>query len=184
MQGKVHQQLRLAYDNEIRQIWVFNVGDIKPMELPLTFALALAWNIDSIQSKSVPDFYREYSIREFGPQHATETSQLLLEHDSLMALRRHEHIEPYVFSVLNYREADTVVSRYKAAEKHATNLMEIMPPNYAASPQIGVLPTGLATHQGVAHQRRITGHSSQEQALWAAATQLHQFIRAKGAAAL
>jgi hypothetical protein len=128
MQGKVHQQLRLAYDNEIRQIWVFNVGDIKPMELPLTFALALAWNIDSIQSKSVPDFYREYSIREFGPQHATETAQLLLEHDSLMALRRQEHTEPYVFSVLNYREADTVVSRYKAAEKHATNLMEIMPP--------------------------------------------------------
>lgn len=109
------------------------MGDIKPQELPLTFALALAWNIDSITPTNIPNFFHAYAEREFGSVHAQTISQLLLGHDRLMALRKHEHIEPETFSVLNYREADSVVSRYRALESQASDLFDTLPTTHKAS---------------------------------------------------
>ncbi|PSN69553.1 hypothetical protein BS50DRAFT_618603 [Corynespora cassiicola Philippines] len=120
--GKLHHQLTSAWDNGIRKIWVFNVGDIKPQELPLTFALSLAWNVQSIRSWQVPDFLRTFSTREFGSEKALDIANLLLGHDRLVALRRHEHIEPDTFSILNYGEADDILQRFISLEKRADEL--------------------------------------------------------------
>ncbi|KAH6698170.1 hypothetical protein BKA61DRAFT_647403 [Leptodontidium sp. MPI-SDFR-AT-0119] len=109
--GKIQQQLRFTYDAGVRKIWVINVGDIKPLELPLTFAMALAWNIDCINPATIPKFFQAYAEREIGSEHAIETSKLLLSHDRLMALRRHEHMEPDTLSLLHYREADIIIER-------------------------------------------------------------------------
>jgi hypothetical protein len=41
----MYQQMRLAYDRNMRAIWILNVGDIKPSEYLTEFFLDLAWNI-------------------------------------------------------------------------------------------------------------------------------------------
>ncbi|KAH7310735.1 hypothetical protein B0I35DRAFT_378520 [Stachybotrys elegans] len=121
--GKIHQQLTAAHRHGVQKIWVFNVGDIKPMELPASFAMALAWDINSIQPHTIPDFFDRYALREFGND-STGIADLLFEHDRLMSLRRHEHIEANTLSVVNYREAESVVARWKALEEKATLLFE------------------------------------------------------------
>ncbi|WP_187388999.1 glycosyl hydrolase 115 family protein, partial [Yersinia ruckeri] len=45
---KVWQQMDLAYRHDVRTIWIANVGDIKPMEYPLAFFLAQAWNPEAM----------------------------------------------------------------------------------------------------------------------------------------
>jgi hypothetical protein len=105
-------------------IWVINVGDIKPQELPLTFALSMAWNIDKHSPNDLPGFLRSYVQREFSEDLATnEIAEILLAHDRLRAVRRHEHIEPSTFSILHYAEAEIVLDRYIKLEARSSRMM-------------------------------------------------------------
>lgn len=56
---RVWEQMHLAYEYGIRQLWIVNVGDLKPMEYPITFFLDMAWNPDRfISSKQSSRAYR------------------------------------------------------------------------------------------------------------------------------
>lgn len=123
----------MAHARGARTIWVINVGDIKPMELPFTFAMSMAWNIENITPSTISNFFEQYSLREFGPDHASEISALLMGHDRLLALRRHEQVEADTFSVLNYREGESIVSAYEDLEKRASSLLELVPNSAKAS---------------------------------------------------
>ena len=130
MQGKIYQQLRTAYDRDTKKIWVINVGDIKPQELPLTFIMAMAWDIEKVTPTSILDFFRTYALREFGPEHADEIASLLLGHDRLISLRRHEHIEPETFSILHHDEANKIIAQYTSLEKDASALLDTIGDEY------------------------------------------------------
>lgn len=112
--GKTWHQLQEAHRRGARQIWVFNVGDIKPLEVPLTFAMSLAWDIHSIQADGVPRFMDDLADRLFGPELRGNISRAWHEYDRLASLRRHEHIEATTFSLLHYTEADTVIQRWNS----------------------------------------------------------------------
>ncbi|KAI8668383.1 hypothetical protein NCS55_00863700 [Fusarium keratoplasticum] len=131
--GKVQQQLRTAYDGGITKIWIVNVGDIKPIEMPATFAMQLAWDINSVGPNTLDSFFQSYSAREFGHEHADTIAGILSKHDRLMALRRHEHIEPETFSVFNYHEAETILTRFKDLERQANDLFDVIPSPYNAA---------------------------------------------------
>ena len=45
---KTWQQMDLAYQRGARALWIVNVGDIKPMELPLSFFMAQAWDPEAM----------------------------------------------------------------------------------------------------------------------------------------
>ncbi|KAJ5765636.1 hypothetical protein N7520_005195 [Penicillium odoratum] len=111
--GKTYHQLREAYRRNARKIWVFNVGDIKPIEVPLTFAMEMAWNIDSVQESTIPQFLADISTQYFGAEVSPGIVSVWHEYDRLVRLRRHEHIDPETFSLLNYNEADNIVKRWK-----------------------------------------------------------------------
>ncbi|KAH6951889.1 hypothetical protein DER45DRAFT_389502 [Fusarium avenaceum] len=140
--GKVWHQLQQAYHHNARQIWVFNVGDLKPQEIPISFAMALAWNIDSIKHDGLPDFFREAAKREFGSELAEEVSSIWHRHDRLLSLRKHEHIEPETFSILHYKEADSILNRWKELLAHAEKVhSRISKEEKAASFQLILHPT-------------------------------------------
>ncbi|KAJ5641508.1 hypothetical protein N7490_005508 [Penicillium lividum] len=111
--GKAYHQLREAYRRNARKIWVFNVGDIKPIEVPLTFAMEMAWNIDSVQESTIPQFLANISTQYFGAEVSPGIVSVWHEYDRLVRFRRHEHIDPETFSLLNYNEADNIVKRWK-----------------------------------------------------------------------
>jgi hypothetical protein len=57
--------------------------------------------------------------RTFGTELATPSTDLLLKYDKLIALRKHEHIEPETFSLVNYSEADNILHSWEALLKDA-----------------------------------------------------------------
>ncbi|EKJ67652.1 hypothetical protein FPSE_12169 [Fusarium pseudograminearum CS3096] len=140
--GKVWHQLQQAYHHNARQIWVFNVGDLKPQELPISFALALAWDVNSIKHNTLPEFFHRAARREFGADLADEIGSLWHQHDRLLSLRKHEHIEPETFSILHYKEADSILGRWKVLLGLAETLHSRVPEEQkAASFQLILHPT-------------------------------------------
>ncbi|KAJ6024374.1 hypothetical protein N7540_005171 [Penicillium herquei] len=131
--GKIYQQLRSAYESEATTIWVFNVGDIKPLELPFTFAMHLAWDISQTSVETIPEFLDRFSALNIQSQHAHEAAVLLMKHDRLLALRKHEHIEANTYSIINYREADTIISSYTELENESARIFLKVQEAYKAS---------------------------------------------------
>jgi hypothetical protein len=121
-QGRIWYQLHLAHSRGADQIWVFNVGDIKPLELPINFALNLAWDINSIPANDFHSFFRLFSSRNLPPGVSEEAALLLCQSDQLISLRKHEHIESDTFSILNYNEAQSIVGSWESLLKKAEQL--------------------------------------------------------------
>ncbi len=72
----ISTELTKAYTFGARKIWVFNVGDIKPAEKELTFAMQLAWDIDRWSPEKAHGFIREWAAETFGAEFAQEISDI------------------------------------------------------------------------------------------------------------
>lgn len=122
--GKTWHQLQEAHRRNARQIWVFNVGDIKPMEIPLSLAMSLAWDIDSIDAGGIAGFLDRLSMDMFGYAGTPTIGEAWREHDRLVSLRRHEHLEAGHFSLLHYNEADSILGRWESLLRRVENMAE------------------------------------------------------------
>lgn len=103
---------------------MLNVEDIKPLEVPFSFAMDLAWNASSIDLDSIPDWLEAFSAREFGTEAAEEAASVLLAYSHLVGLRKYEMTTEATYSVLNYREAERVLDAWTALASRARALHE------------------------------------------------------------
>jgi hypothetical protein len=126
MKAKVLKELSHAHLRGANQIWIVNVGDIKPMELPLAFAMDLAWNVSSISFETMPQYLRLYASREFGDEFADTIAEIWLEQSHLLGMRRFEHITPGTFSTVNYHEAERILQRWQALSTRTESLYNSM----------------------------------------------------------
>ena len=55
------EQMRLAYEYGAERIWIVNVGDLKPMEFPISFFLDYAWNPEKYSAESLPEYYKSWA---------------------------------------------------------------------------------------------------------------------------
>lgn len=106
---------------------MFNIGDIKPIEVPLTFAMDLAWNVNSVTPTSIPRYLGNLASQYFDHEFKPETVAVWHEYDRLVRMRKHEHIEPESFSLLHYNEADDIVARWKKLEHNVDALYNRIP---------------------------------------------------------
>lgn len=88
----VSTELTKAYTYGARKIWVFNVGDIKPAEKELTFAMELAWDIDRWSPEKAHGFIAEWAGRTFGTAYAREISDIMDGYYRLMAAGKDSHV--------------------------------------------------------------------------------------------
>lgn len=71
------EQLHLAYVNGIERMWILNVGDLKPMEYPITFFMDMAWNPNRYEPQTITDHTLAFCRQQFGERHAPEAARLL-----------------------------------------------------------------------------------------------------------
>ena len=71
------EQLQLTYDYGVDKLWVVNVGDLKPMEYPITLYLDMAWNPTRFNAKNLLDHTREFCKQQFGNDQADEAARIL-----------------------------------------------------------------------------------------------------------
>ncbi|WP_343674917.1 glycosyl hydrolase 115 family protein [Chitinophaga sp.] len=62
--ARVWEQLHLAKMYGADKIWIVNVGDLKPMELPISFFMDYAWRAGS--GDTMRDYYGEFAEENFG----------------------------------------------------------------------------------------------------------------------
>ncbi|HEY6338667.1 MAG TPA: glycosyl hydrolase 115 family protein, partial [Candidatus Sulfotelmatobacter sp.] len=126
---KVWEQMNLAYHYDANRIWVVNVGDLKPMEVPIEFFLNMAWNPSAWTNGNVGEFTRLWAEREFGPKHAAAIARIVSQYAKLNGRRKPELLDPETFSLVDYGEADRVVGEFKAMVKEAEKIATELPEN-------------------------------------------------------
>ncbi|HEU0054937.1 MAG TPA: glycosyl hydrolase 115 family protein, partial [Longimicrobium sp.] len=126
--GRVWEQLDLARSHGADRLWIANVGDIKPMELPISFFLDYAWSPQRIPADSLPAWTRSWATRQFGGRAATEIAELLDAHTRHASQRKPELVDSLSFSLANYREGDIVAANHEVLDARAAALREQLPP--------------------------------------------------------
>src|SRR5690606_33944992 len=116
-----------AYHYDANQIWVVNVGDLKPMEVPIEFFLRMAWNPEQWPKERLQEFGQLWATREFGAAHAEEIEQLITGYTRHNSRRKPELQEPAIYSQLHYGEADRITAEVKNLVSRAEALYEKMP---------------------------------------------------------
>ncbi|KAK2686009.1 hypothetical protein QWA68_015048 [Fusarium oxysporum] len=111
---KIYKELFQAAQAGANRIWVFNVGDIKPVELPLNMAMDLAWNATRFDLDSLPDYLQSLAARDFDVEHSEVIASAWLAYSHLVGMRKFEMLEPTTYSITNYEEADRILGAWKA----------------------------------------------------------------------
>lgn len=86
----LYQQMKLAYDKGIQDIWILNVGDIKPAEYQIELFMDMAWNIAEVEAKGPSAHLADFLSREFGNETARELLPVMNEHYRLAYIRKPE----------------------------------------------------------------------------------------------
>jgi hypothetical protein len=113
---KIWEQMCMAFDYGIRDIWIVNVGDLKFNEIPLSYFMELAYNFEKWGTNSVnnTDNYTEMWLEKNFPNADVtlreKMSYVLNGFIRMNALRRPEALNTDVFHPCNYLEADRILS--------------------------------------------------------------------------
>lgn len=86
----LYQQMKTAYDKDIRRMWMLNVGDIKPAEYQIELFMDMAWDINTVAEKGVDKHLEEFLSREFGNTFSEEIASIMHEHYRLAFIRKPE----------------------------------------------------------------------------------------------
>jgi hypothetical protein len=96
---KVWQQMNLAYERDAKNIWVVNVGDIKPMEYPLDFFMKMAWDPQAMTPQALEKFPENWAERTFGAELAPQIGELITRYSQYAARRKPELINETSFAL-------------------------------------------------------------------------------------
>lgn len=127
---RVWEQMNLAYEFGAKQIWLVNVGDIKPMEFPTEFFLDYAWNPEKWTADNLDDYYLQWSNEAFGKEHGKAIAEILKKYTKYNSRRKPELLDPKTYSLVHYNEADRIVDEYNALTVQANSIYKKLPEQY------------------------------------------------------
>ncbi|WP_084554889.1 glycosyl hydrolase 115 family protein [Eubacterium xylanophilum] len=139
--SKVWDQMSVAYDHGINDVWIVNVGDLKPMEMDISYFLDMGydyekWGVNG--QEKIDEYKKAWAKQQFAKlggsglsdEQCQESMRLIDDYLDLETSRKVEHVLyetanscSDMFSLDNYREAQNVLeecedimSRAKALE--------------------------------------------------------------------
>lgn len=127
---RIWEQMHLTYAHGVDRIWIVNVGDLKPMELPISFFLEYAWNPEEWDVHRVTGYTRTWAEQQFGPLYAEEIGKILTGYTKINSRRKPELLDAETYSVMHYREWERVVSEYDALLEKAYEIRKKLPLEY------------------------------------------------------
>lgn len=120
----ISYELTKGYQNGIRNLWIINVGDIKPAEAELEFCMDLAWDVDRWTPEKAHEYNRHWAAKTFGEDVADELADIKAEYYRLGAGGKPEH----VFGVrYTDEEKDRRIADYKAIADRTERLKTKIP---------------------------------------------------------
>ena len=124
------EQMHLAYEYGVNRIWIVNVGDLKPMEFPISFFLDYAWNPNKWNENNLQTYYTDWSAQQFGEGRAKEIGFIIQKYTQYNSRKKPELLSPEIYSLRNYNEADKVVDDYNKLHLQAMKINSELSPEY------------------------------------------------------
>lgn len=121
---KLREQLHEAYASGIDRIWIINVGDLKPKEVPINFIMDYAWNPDAVKPGDERQWLDDFSASVFGPAYAKDVADLIAKYSKYNLWRKPEAQVPGLF---NEHEMLVTSQRWQSLVLKAEELRERMP---------------------------------------------------------
>ncbi len=121
------EQMHLARAYGADRLWIVNVGDLKPMEFPISFFLDQAWNPEAMSLERLRAYPVDWSAQQFGADDAAEIGELLTRYTQYNARRKPELLSADTYSLVNFHEADRVVSDWDALAERALRVAAKLP---------------------------------------------------------
>jgi hypothetical protein len=133
----MQEELSKAYDHGVRQLWILNVGGLKPREPGIDFFMQMAWDINKWNLKTLPDYLASWATEQFGPAHAAEIAAIMAQYYQLGFQRKPEELQwnlkgepprPSDLTTMYYNdEVRQRVQSYQALATQVRALAEQMP---------------------------------------------------------
>ena len=124
--AKIREQLNLAYQTGIDRIWIINVGDLKPKEMPIDFIMHYAWNPDDYPADRIDQYMVDWARSIFGGEYAREIANIVTEYSKMNLERKPEVQRVGIYSV-ETGEAQRMFNRWDELEKRTLSLSKKMP---------------------------------------------------------
>ncbi|MDF9842550.1 MULTISPECIES: glycosyl hydrolase 115 family protein [unclassified Paenibacillus] len=131
---KIWEQMSMAFDYGIRDVWIVNVGDLKPMELPVSYFLDLAYDFEAWGTAAMnktTEYTERWVRKQFG--HAADEAAvcgiagILADYTRMNGRRKPEIIRPDTFSFVHYNEARRLLEQAGKLVETADHYRRLIP---------------------------------------------------------
>ncbi|MDL2303225.1 glycosyl hydrolase 115 family protein, partial [Dysgonomonas sp. OttesenSCG-928-D17] len=144
---RVWEQMNLTYQYGVDKIWIVNVGDLKPMEYPISFFLDMAWNPNRFNAKNLLDHTEQWCAQQFGEKYAKESARIINLYTKYNRRVTPELLNENTYSIENYNEFETVVNDYRDLVVDAMRLYYLIPDsNKDAFDQLVLFPVNACSN--------------------------------------
>lgn len=113
---KTWEQLSEVYDCGVKDIWIVNVGDLKPMEMQISYYMDLAYDFEKYGSNGsvTPGKYYLQFIKQQFSHGVSEVMQaqmagLLAGYSKLNGICKPEYMREHIYSLENFGEAKSML---------------------------------------------------------------------------
>ena len=125
--SKTCEQMSLAYEAGVRDMWIVNVGDLKMNEYPLSFFMALAYDYDANKDMDkIEDFIRNWIDTQFGDgvtaDQKVDIFEVLTGYSTWNSTRTPETTNPGIYNPIDFMEGDRVHAEVSSILEKAVKL--------------------------------------------------------------
>ena len=124
---RIWEQMNLTYSHGVDRIWIVNVGDLKPMEYPISFFLDMAWNPAQFNSQNLLSHTEKWCAAQFGEKYSKEVARLIDTYTKYSRRITPELLNDTIYSLKNYNEFETVMNDFRALALEAFRLYQQIP---------------------------------------------------------
>ncbi|WVQ84804.1 hypothetical protein IAT38_006961 [Cryptococcus sp. DSM 104549] len=125
--AKIWEQMNIARSFNTTQIWILNIGTLKPLEMPTEWFLDLAWDSNAWPRNSVGRWLEAWAAREFGEEVKEEVGDIMAKYSVYAARHKAELVDSKAWSIVNYEEAERILAEWDGLTVRAQEVYDGLP---------------------------------------------------------
>lgn len=128
---KIWEQMSMAYEYGIRDVWMVNAGDVKFQEYPLNFFMDMAYDFETWRRKeAVAGYARQWTKKQFGTYTTSKEQEKIAwifgEYIRLNHLRRPESCNDKVYHPAHFEEGRRMLLRCEKLEQENESMLALL----------------------------------------------------------
>jgi len=170
---RIWEQMELSYSYGVDKLWILNVGDLKPMEYPISFFLDMAWNPMKFNAQNIQQYSEDWCTQQFGEKYSKEAARIVELYTKYNHRVTPEMLDATTYSLDNYNEFENVRNDYRNLTLDAMRLYNIIPNNFKdAFDQLVLFPVNACSnlydmYYAIAKNKKLAETNNPEANYWA-----------------